>query len=37
MALQCTIALNLESLIGETPQHDMIAALGVLESSSYGL
>ena len=38
MALQRTIALNLENLIGETNrQHDMIAALDVLESSSYGL
>jgi hypothetical protein len=33
MALPRTIALNLESLIGETNgQHDVIAALGVLES-----
>jgi hypothetical protein len=32
MALQPTIALNLENLIGETDRvHDLIAALGVLE------
>ena len=38
MALKRTIALNLENLIGETNrQHDMIAAMGGLESSSYGL